>query len=620
MQRYTMVAVPNMSAHAQKLAKKNSTHSFCKLKSAAIATERWNYMNKSPVAAATTKRWNHANNSPDLKPERRGTFSLPHLVKPAALNVLSVLIVDDSKAYTLKLKKMLNKVILELNMNSSIKILSTTNVFSALHVLSNYRFSLVLVDNIFANASMTGSELCCRLQARTTLKIKMSPLVVMSGQKTVVDTNIHEKHLLNPTELKKVLQKYATPMTSFDAMHAITNSMNLLSSTTKTLITGKTIKVEEEEIDNQVDPIAAAAEVAAETRFDMFNPPFVSSFVVRHKRGYSDRKREAEMYEKLVWQESEPCMMLKKREISTMEKKINHRRRQRTAKQIAKRRDDILKIMNKKKMAVVSYDLPDVSSDDEDNDGMEKKEEKNDKVLKEEKIVQNNINIVLLPSLLSYVDQLCTAIRNNNISNLQTLMAIKGTSGCNDINGTNEHGLTALHVAAGLGRHEMIAVLIQEKADVNAAPNGYTPYAHALNSVTKGIGATQQTLDLLHLNGAKLSEESKVEQMKQIILKEQKSSFQQQKRRSSMRSRRRSSMKSGLGRRCSMRSGLGRRSSMRSGLTRKNSMRSGLRNNQTIVEQDEEQPVVGGGYSYCTERIGIGIDITNMVQMKPNDI
>ena len=132
-----MVAVPNMSAHAQKLAKKNSTHSFCKLKSAAIATERWNYMN----------------NSPDLKPERRGTFSLPHLVKPAALNVLSVLIVDDSKAYTLKLKKMLNKVILELNMNSSIKILSTTNVFSALHVLSNYRFSLVLVDNIFANAS-----------------------------------------------------------------------------------------------------------------------------------------------------------------------------------------------------------------------------------------------------------------------------------------------------------------------------------------------------------------------------------------------------------------------------------------------------------------------------------
>ena len=604
MQRYTMVAVPNMSAHAQKLAKKNSTHSFCKLKSAAIATERWNYMN----------------NSPDLKPERRGTFSLPHLVKPAALNVLSVLIVDDSKAYTLKLKKMLNKVILELNMNSSIKILSTTNVFSALHVLSNYRFSLVLVDNIFANASMTGSELCCRLQARTTLKIKMSPLVVMSGQKTVVDTNIHEKHLLNPTELKKVLQKYATPMTSFDAMHNITNSMNLLSSTTKTLITGKTIKVEEEEIDNQVDPIAAAAEVAAETRFDMFNPPFVSSFVVRHKRGYSDRKREAEMYEKLVWQESEPCMMLKKREISTMEKKINHRRRQRTAKQIAKRRDDILKIMNKKKMAVVSYDLPDVSSDDEDNDGMEKKEEKNDKVLKEEKIVQNNINIVLLPSLLSYVDQLCTAIRNNNIPNLQTLMAIKGTSGCNDINGTNEHGLTALHVAAGLGRHEMIAVLIQEKADVNGAPNGYTPYAHALNSVTKGIGATQQTLDLLHLNGAKLSEESKVEQMKQIILKEQKSSFQQQKRRSSMRSRRRSSMKSGLGRRCSMRSGLGRRSSMRSGLGRRSSMRNGLRNNQTIVEQDEEQPVVGGGYSYCTERIGIGIDITNMVQMKPNDI
>ena len=164
MQRYTMVAVPDMSARAttqrsvptiQKLAKKNS--------------------------------------------KRRGTFSLPHLVKPVALNVLSVLIVDDSKAYTLKLKSMLKKAISELKMNSSIKILSTTNVFSALHVLSNYRFSLVLVDNIFSNSTMTGIELCHRLHARNTLKIKMSPLVVMSGQKTttVVDTNIHEKHFQN---------------------------------------------------------------------------------------------------------------------------------------------------------------------------------------------------------------------------------------------------------------------------------------------------------------------------------------------------------------------------------------------------------------------------------------
>ena len=41
-----------------------------------------------------------------------------------------------------------------------------------------------------------------------------------------------------------------------------------------------------------------------------------------------------------------------------------------------------------------------------------------------------------------------------------------------------------------------------------------------MNSVTKGLGATQQTLDLLYQNGAKLDSESKVEGMRRTIMQE----------------------------------------------------------------------------------------------------
>ena len=129
------------------------------------------------------------------------------------------------------------------------------------------------------------------------------------------------------------------------------------------------------------------------------------------------------------------------------------------------------------------------------------------------------------------MDQLCSAVKSNNLPHLKRLLgqrteklsessSLRNNVKVNDINDINKHGLTALHIAAGLGRHAMIDLFIQHQANVNIAPNSYTPYAHALNSVTKGLGSTQQTLDLLILHGAKLSVDSKVENLAASILRE----------------------------------------------------------------------------------------------------
>ena len=95
---------------------------------------------------------------------------------------------------------------------------------------------------------------------------------------------------------------------------------------------------------------------------------------------------------------------------------------------------------------------------------------------------------------------------------------------------------------------------------MNIAPNSYTPYAHALDSVTKGLGSTQQTLDVLISYGAKFCIDSKVEILRKSILSERRESM----RRSSM-SRRSSSMGKG--------SSMRRRNSMGKGSRMSSSMR-----------------------------------------------
>ena len=72
-----------------------------------------------------------------------------------------------------------------------------------------------------------------------------------------------------------------------------------------------------------------------------------------------------------------------------------------------------------------------------------------------------------------------------------------------DINKRDHHGLTALHHAAHVGSLSILDILVDTwKADLGAMDNGYSVWAHALNSVSKGLGCTVQVLDWLKIRGA----------------------------------------------------------------------------------------------------------------------
>ena len=71
-----------------------------------------------------------------------------------------------------------------------------------------------------------------------------------------------------------------------------------------------------------------------------------------------------------------------------------------------------------------------------------------------------------------------------------------------DVNVFTEHGLTACHIAAHKGDLNMLKLLVARGANLLTHKWHYTVWAHALNSVSKGLGCTQQVLDWLHINGA----------------------------------------------------------------------------------------------------------------------
>ena len=479
-------------------------------------------------------------------------FSLPQ-IKQTPLNNMSILIVDDSTAYSIKLKKMLSIIIPKMN-GCIPQIICTTNVFAALHVLSKYQFSFVLVDNIFSNSTMTGIELCHRLHARNTLTAELSPLVVISAQSqntTIAATtvagaprfehfsNVVDKHLINMNKLQDMVHKHALPMTQFNAMHAVTNSLHYLD-------TNKNMSINQVNIPQiQQGPNAIASRWREATKWNLVKKMF--------NRTTETKKKEMDLFDKMMWEESDVGRLHIQRKTITDEKTRTHLKNRLEAAKRAKCRDNILEIMKKKMSEEMTFEISLSSSDDSDSsdDEEEQKRKRKSKTKKkkeqqkqqqkkekeekeEEEEEQKKLKQKKLPSstvIISFVDQLCSAVKSNNLPHLKRLLgqrteklsessSLRNNVKVNDINDINKHGLTALHIAAGLGRHAMIDLFIQHQANVNIAPNSYTPYAHALNSVTKGLGSTQQTLDLLILHGAKLSVDSKVENLAASILRE----------------------------------------------------------------------------------------------------
>ena len=71
-----------------------------------------------------------------------------------------------------------------------------------------------------------------------------------------------------------------------------------------------------------------------------------------------------------------------------------------------------------------------------------------------------------------------------------------------DINVSNDKNFTACHIAAHRGDLDMLKLLVARGADLLTHRWHYTVWAHALNSISKGLGCTQQILDWLKINGA----------------------------------------------------------------------------------------------------------------------
>ena len=166
---------------------------------------------------------------------------LPELIKTEPLNYLTILIVDDSEAYAIKLKKMLSLTVPTMKESFyTLKLVHTTSVFCAKEALTKFQFSFAMIDNIFTNDKMTGLELCYHLKSKKIQQI--SPMVIISGQNqdapkdfslvrypctANTEQEICNKSMLDTRKLKEMLNKYALPMTRLDAMQAITNATNI---------------------------------------------------------------------------------------------------------------------------------------------------------------------------------------------------------------------------------------------------------------------------------------------------------------------------------------------------------------------------------------------------------
>ena len=123
---------------------------------------------------------------------------------------------------------------------------------------------------------------------------------------------------------------------------------------------------------------------------------------------------------------------------------------------------------------------------------------------------------VLKAALYDDLDELFEAIREENISLIEQILSHEEVG----VNAFNRNGLSAMHCAAGFGSIKCMEVLLKLEGNINVSKNNHTPYAHALNSVSRGFGATFQTLDWMVNKGAELPRRSRVQKEAKATLKE----------------------------------------------------------------------------------------------------
>ena len=97
-------------------------------------------------------------------------------------DIYKIAIVDDSRAYVKRFQKVLEKAILSFE-GRTLVVLTVSDPTKALQLMTKEKFSLCFLDNIYKESSLSGIEMCNRMNmVEEETKLKYSPRILMSGE------------------------------------------------------------------------------------------------------------------------------------------------------------------------------------------------------------------------------------------------------------------------------------------------------------------------------------------------------------------------------------------------------------------------------------------------------
>ena len=111
---------------------------------------------------------------------------------------LAILIIDDSKGYTLYLKKLINHTNVH---GHPIQIISIDNIEQALPQISEGQFDIIFADDVFPKSKMSGHRLLQHIKCR-----QDEHHVLISGRKLIKKVSLDDV-LLNDVMLIKTISK-----------------------------------------------------------------------------------------------------------------------------------------------------------------------------------------------------------------------------------------------------------------------------------------------------------------------------------------------------------------------------------------------------------------------------
>ena len=108
-------------------------------------------------------------------PKKKQTLALPK-------DIYKIMVVDDSNAYVKRFKKVLERTILSYQ-GKTLVVLTVSDPAKALQLMTKEHFSLCFLDNIFQDSSLSGIEMCNRMNmVEEETKQKFSPRILISGE------------------------------------------------------------------------------------------------------------------------------------------------------------------------------------------------------------------------------------------------------------------------------------------------------------------------------------------------------------------------------------------------------------------------------------------------------